>query len=114
MRQIYYNGTVYTGELPLLEAFAVEDGRFLFAGTNEQAKEAAGPEDELIDLQGNFVCSGFNDSHMHLLGYGNLLRSANLSEHTKSLSDMIACLKEFSMKAAGSSAADGTRTISTM
>ena len=97
MRQIYYNGTVYTGELPLLEAFAVEDGRFLFAGTNEQAKEAAGSEDELIDLQGNFVCSGFNDSHMHLLGYGNLLRSANLSEHTKSLSDMIACLKEFSM-----------------
>ena len=24
MRQIYYNGTVYTGELPLLEAFAVQ------------------------------------------------------------------------------------------
>ena len=31
------------------------------------------------NLEGRFVCSGFNDSHMHLLGYGNSLCSARLA-----------------------------------
>ena len=70
MKTIYYNGAVYTGTLPLAEAFAVENGRFLFAGTSEAAKALAADNDRLIDLGGRFVCSGFNDSHMHLLNYG--------------------------------------------
>ena len=37
MRIIYRNGAVYTGELPLCEAFVTEDGRFVYAGTNEGA-----------------------------------------------------------------------------
>ena len=41
MKTIYYNGAVYTGTLPLAEAFAVENGRFLFAGTNDAAKALA-------------------------------------------------------------------------
>ena len=85
MKTIYYNGAVYTGTLPLAEAFAVENGRFLFAGTSEAAKALAADNDRLIDLGGRFVCSGFNDSHMHLLNYGNALHSALLSEHTGSL-----------------------------
>ena len=32
MRTLYENGRVYTGQLPLTEAFVVEDGRFVFAG----------------------------------------------------------------------------------
>ena len=28
MKTIYKNGAVYTGKLPLVEAFAVEDGKF--------------------------------------------------------------------------------------
>ncbi|HIZ80372.1 MAG TPA: amidohydrolase, partial [Candidatus Lachnoclostridium stercorigallinarum] len=43
----------------------------------------------------NFVCSGFNDSHMHLLGFGNALSCAPLSAHTGSLKEMLSCLKEF-------------------
>ena len=31
MKTIYKNGAVYTGKLPLVEAFAVEDGKFVFA-----------------------------------------------------------------------------------
>ena len=71
MKTVYYNGTVYTGALPLVQAFVEEDGRFVFAGTNEEARMAAGEQAELIDLEGRFVCSGFNDSHMHLLGFGS-------------------------------------------
>lgn len=29
MKTIYKNGAVYTGKLPLVEAFAVEDGKFV-------------------------------------------------------------------------------------
>lgn len=97
MKTIYYNGTVYTGESELCGAFAVENGFFVFTGTSGQAMELAGPEDLLVDLKGHFVCSGFNDSHMHLLGYGSLLSSAALGSHTGSLKDMIAYMKDFAV-----------------
>ncbi len=95
MKTIYYNGVVYTGELPLRQAFIVEDGRFLFAGNTEDAMRMADAGDELVDLEGRFVCSGFNDSHMHVLGFGKLLQDARLSEHTASLSEMLDYLKAF-------------------
>ena len=37
MKTIFYNGKIYTGELPLAEAFAVEDGKFVFVGNTEDA-----------------------------------------------------------------------------
>lgn len=96
MKHIYFNGNIYTGSLPLAEAFAVEDGKFIFAGTGKEAMALAGDGDRLTDLEGRFVCSGFNDSHMHLLGYGSSLCSARLASHTESLSQMLQCLKDFS------------------
>ena len=33
MRHAFYNGRVYTGDLPLQEAFLVEDGDFTFVGS---------------------------------------------------------------------------------
>lgn len=95
MRTIYYNGTVYTGTLPLAQAFVVENGRFLFAGTSEEARAMEQDGDSSVDLQGRFVCSGFNDSHMHLLNYGNMLNAAQLAGRTGSLTDMIQCLREY-------------------
>lgn len=95
MKSIYFNGAVYTGELPLVQAFAVEGDKFVFAGSNEEAKALAQPGDNLTDLQGQFVCSGFNDSHMHLLNYGSSLLAAQLAYRTESLEDMVKCLAEF-------------------
>ena len=95
MKTIYYNGAVYTGQLPLAEAFVEESGVFTFAGSNEEAVKMAESGDRLVDLKGNFVCSGFNDSHMHLLGFGSALHSAELAAHTGSLKDMLDCLKTF-------------------
>jgi len=89
MKTIYYNGRVYTGSLPLVEAFVVSGDSFIYAGSNEYALKIAADGDAKVDLDGRFVCAGFNDSHMHLLGYGNSLRTAELSAHTTSLSDMI-------------------------
>ena len=95
MKQIYYNGKVYIGSLPLVQAFAVEDGQFVFAGSDEESKKLAQASDQLVDLEGRFVCSGFNDSHMHLLGLGKMLTQANLAAHTDSLEGMLSYLKEY-------------------
>lgn len=89
MRTIYINGRVYTGELPLAEAFVQEDGRFLYAGDNGGALEFKAEGAEVFDLEGHFVCAGFNDSHMHLLNFGYSLRAADLSRHTGSLEEVL-------------------------
>lgn len=51
MRTIYRNGAVYTGELPLCRAFVVEDGRFICAGSDEDALAMKEPGDEVKDLK---------------------------------------------------------------
>ena len=101
MKTIFCGGKVYTGQLPLREAFAVEDDKFIFAGSNEEGLKLAGEGDTLIDLAGKFVCAGFNDSHMHLLNYGNSLRIAPLHEHTGSLREMLDCLRRQPVSASG-------------
>ena len=92
MKTAYYQGKVYTGSLPLQEAFIVEEGKFLCVGSNEEilAMEA----DVRVDLKGRFVCAGFNDSHMHLLNLGQALSVAPLHLYTSSLAAMIACLSQ--------------------
>ena len=95
MKTIYYNGRVYSGSLPLVQAFAVEGDKFIFAGSDEQALALWAEGDEKVDLAGQFVCAGFNDSHMHLLNYGQSLNMAPLYAHTGSLEEMLACLRDF-------------------
>lgn len=91
MKTIYYNGQVYTGE-GMKEAFVVEDGKFVFVGSNEEALKYSG---EKINLHGKFICSGFNDSHMHFVNYGNVLTNAMLTECTDSLAHLCEYLREF-------------------
>lgn len=94
-RAIFYNGVVYTGEDALQQAFLVEDGHFARVGSDAEILAAADPEAVCTDLQGAFVCAGFNDSHMHLLGFGQSLGDAQLAAHTGSLQGMLAYLKSF-------------------
>ena len=93
-KTIYYNGKVYAGSEELQQAFVVENGKFTYVGDSKSAKMLAEDGDQLIDLEGKFVCPGFNDSHMHVLGLGKLLRNIQLAGHTDSLEGMIAYLKE--------------------
>jgi len=95
MKKVFFNGKVYTGKLPLCQAFVISGDTFLYAGTDEEALRLGGSDAELNDLKGRFVCAGFNDSHMHLLSYGNSLRTAALSDHTSSLAEMISYFQAF-------------------
>ena len=92
MKIAYYNGCVYTGSLPLKQAFIEENGKFLSVGTDREIL-AANP-DRKIDLEGRFVCAGFNDSHMHLLNLGQALSVAPLHLYTGSLREMLGCLSQ--------------------
>ena len=93
MKTAFINGLVYTGELPLREAFIVEDGCFGLVGSDSEILSNIGPEDRKVDLGGRFVCAGFCDSHMHLLSFGNFLRSVRLNEHTGSLRELLGSLR---------------------
>lgn len=95
MRRIYKNGVIYTGEMPLCQAFAVEDGRFVCAGSEEEVMKHKNDDTEICDLDGHFVCAGFNDSHMHLLNFGNTLQMANLAPYTGSLKEVQEAVKQF-------------------
>ena len=105
MKTIYYNGQVYTGDLPLVSAFAVENGKFCSVGSDEEVLAGSTPDDIRIDLEKKFVCAGFNDSHMHLLNLGRALTAARLEEHTYSLEDMIEYFKKFASFPENSAAA---------
>ena len=92
MKTAYINGCGYTGDLPLKQAFVVEDGIFTAVGSHEEI--LALRADQTVDLSGNFVCAGFNDSHMHLLNFGQALTIAPLARHTGSLAQMLRCLSQ--------------------
>ncbi len=95
MKTAYYNAQVYTGSLPLSQAFIVENGFFTLVGTNDEILAGLSDGDGCVDLHGRFVCPGFNDSHMHLLGFGSVLGMANLAEHTGSLSGMLDYMRAY-------------------
>ena len=91
MKIAYIHGEVYTGSLPLQQAFLVEDGKFAAVGSDEEI--LALQPDQTVDLEGRFVCAGFNDSHMHLLNLGQALSVAPLHLYTGSLQEMLLCLQ---------------------
>ena len=71
MKELFINANVITvdDDNPRAEAFVVEDGMFVFVGSNEEAENAAGEDCRVTDLKGLTVVPGFNDSHMHLLNF---------------------------------------------
>lgn len=90
----YENGHLFQSDTCCADSFVVENEKFIFVGTASDAK-AAYPDADVIDLNGRFVCPGFNDSHMHLLNLGSMLLQAQLTPHTDSLSHVLLALKEF-------------------
>lgn len=90
MKTAYINGQVYTITQGFCEAFVVEDERFIYVGTSKEAIQLA---DTVIDLDGQFVTCGFNDSHMHVVGFGQMLEMMNLAECTDSLEHLLQSAK---------------------
>ena len=66
MKKAYVNGKIYTVNNGFVDSFVIEDGKFVEVGSATEF-------DSFVDLKGRFVTCGFNDSHMHLLNYGQTL-----------------------------------------
>ena len=90
MKTLFYNAKVYTGE-GFAKAFLVNDTEI--EEVYDQIPELN--DCEKVDLHGHFVCAGFNDSHMHLLNFGQSLIMAKLNENTSSLQGMMEYLSDF-------------------
>lgn len=98
MKTLWYGGTIYTMEKEndTVDAVLVEDGIIQATGTFDHLRNQA---KEFIDLKGAVMFPGFNDSHLHIIGYGEKLKNIDatnmgskrqllqtLHEHAKKLS----------------------------
>lgn len=81
-------------DVPLAEAAAVKDGRFIAVGKTADIQSLAGKTTRIIDAKGRQVVPGFNDSHAHFMAIGNLFSSIDLSS-AKSEEDVIAKFRHF-------------------
>ena len=101
---LFHGATVFTGEAasPTAEAFAVQDGRFLAAGTQDEVRAVVGPDAVEEDLHGAFVLPGFWESHVHMTMLGQALDKVSLRE--------CATLDEIQQRIAEARAADPQAT----
>jgi hypothetical protein len=84
---IFVNGDIYTQAKPArVQALAVQDGRIVAIGSNDDIQKLKGAQTQVVDLAGHFVMPGFNDAHSHLAEAGmrhlqvDLTGSANLQD----------------------------------
>ena len=81
---IVTNARVYTADdaRPLVEAFAVRDGRITFVGSQREATVLAGPATRIVDAGGRTVIPGMVDAHAHFSGLAQTLRQVDLTGTT--------------------------------
>lgn len=85
MGTLWTNGLIYTMEKEnaRVEAVYTEGDLIIDMGNSAQLKRDYSDRIERdIDLNGKMMIPGLIDSHMHLVGYGELLMRLNLSEMT--------------------------------
>ena len=65
---VLVNAKVFTADpaLPYAQAVAIEDGRILAVGSNEQARALTGPNTRILDAGGRLVTPGITEAHVHL------------------------------------------------
>ena len=95
MRKIYTNGNIYTVTNGNAEAFVEEEGKFIYVGNNEDALSYKQEDSEIIDLKNKFVTAGFNDSHMHVVEFGDYLEIMHMGDFTGSLKELKDGIRKF-------------------
>lgn len=93
---VLINGTIHTldRENPLVQAVAISEGKFLFAGDSTHAMHHADNSTHVIDLKGCTVIPGLNDSHLHLIRGGLNYNLELRWEGVPSLADALRMLKK--------------------
>jgi len=96
MGLILYNGQIHTmdDQNTICQAVYLDGKTIHSLGNNEEILKLKEGNTQVIDLENKVVLPGFNDSHMHLLGYGMALCQVDLNG-SKSVEDMIEKTKAF-------------------
>jgi len=86
---ILHKGRIYpdAGSRKRFEAISVRETIVTDIGSNDRILGLKSKTTQIINLHGRTVLPGFHDSHIHLLNYGMLLRTLNLS-HSRSIEEI--------------------------
>jgi len=78
------NGAVYTVDAARswASALAIRNGRIIYVGTDSLPAALVGPSTQVVDLAGQMVLPGFQDSHVHPINAGVKLGECALDELT--------------------------------
>ncbi len=81
---IMIGGAVWTAVegSPIAEAVAVQDGRIIAVGSNQEIQDLMHSRTRVIELNGRTVTPGFIDAHMHFISGGIQLSSLDLRKAT--------------------------------
>src|SRR5689334_5803179 len=93
---ILINGRIATVDRsrPFAEAVAIQNGRFISVGSNEEIMRLRASNTETIDLGGRTVIPGLNDSHMHPIRGGLNYNMELRWDGVPSLADALRMLKD--------------------
>src|SRR5262249_8015708 len=75
---------------PTATAVAIQDGRFLAVGTDEEVMALAGPKTKVVDLKGRRVLPGLVDNHLHIIRGGLNFNMELRRDGVRSLADAMA------------------------
>src|SRR5438105_3378954 len=93
--RVFHNGKIATNSKPYFaEAIAVEDGKIASVGRNSEVLRLKSPDTETIDLRGQTVIPGLNDSHLHIIRGGLHYNLELRWDGVPSLADALRMLKE--------------------
>src|ERR1700752_1542872 len=93
--RIFHNGKIATNSKPYFaEAIAVENGKIASVGRNSEVLRLKKPDTETIDLRGQTVIPGLNDSHLHIIRGGLPYNLELRWDGVPSLADALRMLKE--------------------
>lgn len=89
------NGYVYTvdAQRSVAQAVAVRDGSIVAVGSDAELQSLAGPETQVIDLEGRMLMPGLHDVHMHIFGIVEP-DACSLRSQPMSLEEMVPYLQE--------------------
>jgi len=82
---------------PKAEAIAIQNGRIVAVGSNEEVREYIGKQTRVIDAKNKTIVPGFVDCHVHMTGFGHFLHTLNL-RNVESVKEMQQKLREYVQK----------------
>lgn len=94
-QKIFFNGKIATNSTPsFVEAMAIEDGKISAIGERAEILNLRGAATEVVDLCGQTVIPGLNDSHLHIIRGGLHYNLELRWDGVPSLADALRMLRE--------------------